>query len=664
MSRKNKSKSILHWLDWFSDSVYGWIRLCFLGRWMTAYQRVNGRMQGGDTGDRPLTGWRLRTVRAMERNPVTGAFRAVGQALFDMPMWVLGLFGLVYGASGLVTLAVYNFYLLSAHLGEMDLGGMMRYGVIGLVSAPLMASRRPLSETLYRCRLTRRVLIWLLGVPKDRFLRSVRPTWGGLPIILTAISLITGVGSALLVRFGWLSYIPAAWHPLLVPQLLLLLALSGMILAVPETGVVLSCCSMAFLWTRTEWSLWLLLTLIVATWIGYAVQLLQAHRTLRFDLLDRVVLLFGLALLFGGLVGYRTGIDSAWRAVVLFALLSLYFLIVNLMVTRIHVKRCWVGVCITSVLVTLSMLARYVDPAELSWLEAVWHKAGPVLSDGFASVVGWLSGGDAGEQVMLLVMTVPLICAFLLRSRRLLIQTGAVALLVTDLVLIVSSGSRGAFVAVLAGLLLLALLSHHRTLTVAVVATPALASVWLWSPLLPTSWTTVFRRLEDWMASWGGLYVGDYWDGIIKMIKTHPAGIGIGDGAFESLYLFFADTAARPTAGCGNLYLELLVTLGIPGLLLFGAVVFFFVQKTLTGVRYNGGSMDRVLLLGGLGGLFATLLLGVTRSIGNGVTVFFGFWVVLALISAYGNVIRIETETVQAHRMGTSDGQDFVGRVD
>ena len=593
------------------------------------------------------------------------ALRVAVQTLFDIPMWLIGLFGAVYGLSGLSGFLLYNVYLLSQRMGQMEIAGAVQYGLFVLLACPLFFSRRPLSETLYRCGITRVLLIWLLGVPKDRFLRAKRSSWRGLPVVTVVLALAAGIWSSQLSRFVVFQQISSAWYPLVVPLGLLLVTLIGMVITVPETGVVLSCTCMAFLWTDTQWSLWLLLAVIAVTWIGYVVQLLQAHRTLRFDVLDHMVLLFGVVILFGGAVGYRAGGDSMQRAAVLFALLSLYFPIVNLMVTRTHIKRCWVGVCITACFVAISMSARYIQAEELRWLELVWPRLGTVVADGFANTVHWLADGDPEWQSMFLVLCMPLLCAFFFRCRRLLWRVVIGLLFSATVVLIVASGSRGAFVAMVISLLLMCFMSHHRALAFGILALPVAGGVWLWSPLLPSAWRGIGRRLADWLSSWGGLYLDRYWDGIRQIIRTHPAGIGLRDGAFEALYPFFASSSDRPYSGSGSLYLDILITLGIPGLLIFGMTIFFFVQKSVTTLSRSGGSLDRLLILGGLTGVIGVLLFGAARSMGDGIMVYVGFWMVVALINAYGNVVETETAALAAHcmRRGKGQGHDFVGRI-
>ena len=93
-------------------------------------------------------------------------------------------------------------------------------------------------------------------------------------------------------------------------------------------------------------------------------------------------------------------------------------------------------------------------------------------------------------------------------------------------------------------------------------------------------------------------------------------------------------------------------------------IMFFFIQKSLTALRYGGGRTDRMMILGGMAGLLSVLLLGVTRSMGNNIVMFVGFWMILAILSTYVNVVVAETEALRSYNMSTVDGQDYVGRVD
>ena len=666
-----KSQGKKRWTPWsFMDLVsrwfYGLLRRSFLGRWLTAYGRIDGRMrsQDHDAGVRPLSGWRQRMVRVMEKSPLVRGLKIMVQALFDIPMSMIGLFGVTYGLAGAGGLLLYNIHLLRNNILDMELDGFLRYGLIVLLACPLLFSNTPLSRTLYRCKWTRMLLIWLLGVPKDRFFRPVRSMWRGLPVLMVVSAILTGGASSQMGRFSVFDGISVAWHPWLVPVTLFVVALLGMVITVPETGVVLSCCCMAFLWLHTDWALWLLLGLIGATWVGYLVQVLQAHRTLRFDLLDRVVLLFGVAVLLGGLAGYGAGWGSAQRAIVMSVLLSLYFPIVNLMVTRTHVKRCWVGACITAVLATLSMVAGYVYPAEREWTTAVLPQTGELLSNGFAGFLRYLTDGNASWHIVFLVMMVPLLLAFLIRSNRLLYQVALGGLILADITLILLSGSLGACAALLIALLIFCFVGHHRTLTVGVFVSPVFLAGWLVIPHLPDAWMQPYHRVVAWLTSWEGLYAERYQEGIFAIFSEHPFGIGMGEKAFEELYAALSQTGPAPTAGTGSLYLDILLGLGISGLLVFALMIVLFVQKSLTMLRYSGGRADRVLILGGLSGMAGLLILGFARSMGDSVALFFGFWMILAVLCAYENVVETETVALQVRSMETTNGQDYIGRID
>lgn len=661
-----KRRTPWYFLDLISQWFYGLLAKSFLGRALTAYHRIDGRMHGRDDGAgvRPLSGWKQRVVRVMEKSPIVRGLKVAVQALFDIPVSVIGLFGVTYGLAGAAGLLLYNIYLLSNNVLEMELSGFLRYGLIVLLSCPPLFSQKPLSNTLYRCKWTRMLLIWLLGVPKDRFFRPVRSMWSGLPILTAVLAILTGAGSSQLARFSIFDGIPVAYHPWLLPVTLLLLALVGMVITVPETGVVLSCCCLALLWLQTDWALWLLLGLIIVTWIGYVIQILQAHRTLRFDLMDRVVCLFGVAVLFGGFAGYGVGFASLQRAVVMTLLMSLYFPIVNLMVTRTHVKRCWVGVCITVLLATVSVMAGYVNPGELEWSTHLMPHVGEMLSDGFAGVVGYLADGQASWHVVFLVMMAPLLLAFLIRSNRLLYQVTLGGLMLADVTLVFLSGSRGAFVALMIALLVFCFVGHHRTLTVGIVASPFLIGAWVTVALLPETWTQPYHRLVEWLTSWNGFYADRYREGVWEIFKAHPFGIGLGENAFEDLYAALTHTEVQSTTGTGNLYLDILLGLGIVGLVVFVLVVILFVQKSLTTLRYSGGRADRVLILGGLCGMVGVLLLGFARSVSDSVTLFFAFWMIMAVLCAYENVVDTETVALRTRSMENADGQDYIGRIE
>jgi hypothetical protein len=113
---------------------------------------------------------------------------------------------------------------------------------------------------------------------------------------------------------------------------------------------------------------------------------------------------------------------------------------------------------------------------------------------------------------------------------------------------------------------------------------------------------------------------------------------------------------------CGNLYFELLLAYGWAGLILFAGTVFLFVQKSLTCLGHTTDRRDRAMILGGVISVVGALVFGTVRSFITSPRVFFTLTLVLALCSAYENILFDESDVLTARQAGTSTEEDRVFR--
>lgn len=146
------------------------------------------------------------------------------------------------------------------------------------------------------------------------------------------------------------------------------------------------------------------------------------------------------------------------------------------------------------------------------------------------------------------------------------------------------------------------------------------------------------------------------------MVWDHPAGIGIGDATFRAVYPAYAAPDLGAVTESGSLYFELLLSYGWAGLLLFAGVIFLFIQKSLTCLGHTADRRDRAMILGGVTSIVGALIFGTVRSFITSPRVFFTLTLVLALCSAYENLIFDESDVLTARQAGTPTEEDRVFR--
>ncbi|MBR5123584.1 MAG: O-antigen ligase family protein [Clostridia bacterium] len=641
MAKETRRRYLWDNLNRGTAKLYALISRSFLGRLLTGYRKADdalakGRRYPGRNRCTPMSPARLHLLSAVESGRLFSGARTLFHFLFRLPTALYGLFLLLYGAVGAALYFVLPY--LYAPLAP-DTEHLILSAVVAALALPAMMTKKTLAETLMTGRASRFLLIRLLGFPEDRIATNRTKVPFVLPYA-TVLLAIAAAGGALFV------------HPLLIPVLLLIVGLVGLIFAYPEAGVVASTLLLPAIWLNRN-ALYVLCVIILLTWLSYGVKLLFMHRTIRFGLLDTVVLLFGGLLLLSGFTGVVVNSDTIVRSVMLFICLSDYFLIVNLMTTRAYIRRCLAGVGLSVAVVTLLAYLRMISADGLAWLEG--SRAGNAIVSAAESGLHRASGLWVEHSELYLVVVFPWLYAYLCHTKRLLRRVAGLAFVGLDLLLVLMTDSISALFSVIIVTLIFFLLLSHKGLSTGLVALPAVGvGVWWVTYLYPVSdaMQTVLSRSRHFKEQ----LTGSLW----QMVKDHPAGVGVGETAFAAVYPTYAAPDLGAVTDSGSLYFELLIAYGWPGLLLFAALLFFFVQKSVTCLGHTADSRDRAMILGGVTSMAGVLIFGVVRSFMTAPRVFFTLMLVVSLCSAYENVLFDENDVLTARRAGTSTEEDRI----
>lgn len=639
MEKPNKIHKGVLWsrLNRWTAWVYTIIVHSFVGRVMLGYRKADRALRKDDVGRyscKPVSSARLRMAEAMENSRMLAALRWLFRCLLACPARAYGLFGLIYGLFGVV------FHLLLSS----SLSYLIMLGVIAVASIPLLATSNSMGSVLVGSWGIRVILVHLLGIPRDRLDIPKNPKLKGLPLVGILLGVL-GAGAALIV------------HPLVVPLIFPCLWFVGVLFADPEAGVVLSTLLLPAIWLNRQF---LLLTSVVVllTLISYGAKLLCLHRTFRSGLLDRVILILGLLMLVCGLTeaaGAMATTETRMSVLYLLVCLGDYFLIVNLMSSRAYIRRCLIGVGISVVLVTFLSYLHLIPVDSLSWMKA--SPAGKVIVTFAEECYAHLSELWVEHSELYLVLVFPWLYAYLVHAKRLVRKMAWLALIALDVMLVVTSGSVSAQFCVLGVTVLFFLLLDHKWFSVGIAALPlGLCGVWWITYLypLPDALRTILSRSRH--------YKAQLRESLWQMVLDHPAGIGIGEEAFAQVYPAYAAPDLEAVTDSGSLFFEILLSYGWVGLLLFGAVLFLFLQKSMTCLRYTAAAKDRAMILGGAVSLIGAVVFGSVRSFITSPRVFFTILLVVALCSAYENVVFDEYDTQDAEWRGSVQAENRVYR--
>lgn len=637
--RKRKNNLLWDGLNRGTSRLYGILAGSFLGRALTAYRKADdqlakGRRYPGRHRCTPMSPARLHVLRTVESSYLFGGLRGLFSLLLRCPTAYYGLFGLFYGLMGVL---LYFVMPLVTDALVLPFSHAVISAVIAVLSFPLTLTAKPLAVSVERSAVCRLIFLRFLGIPRDR----LQIEYNKAPRLGYYIVCFLGLAGAVGAMFI---------SPLLLPLLLLAMGLLGMIFTYPETGVVLFTVMLPAVWLDKQF-LMVTVVLILLTWCSYAVKLLFLHRTMRFGLLDRVMLLFGILAVALDVVRGPASAETVWQSVCLSVCLSSYFLIVNLMTTREYIRRSLVGVGVSVVVVTLLSYFRNIPIDSLAWLEG--SRAGDFIIARFRSGVEHLSGLWVEHSELYLVLAFPWLYAYMLHTKRLFRKIMGALFIALDLLLVFMTGSVSALFCIAGVTVLFLLLLGHKWLSAGIVALPVVGCGLYWfTYLYPVSDAiqTILSRSR--------LYKSQLADSLWQMVGDHPGGIGIGDEAFAAVYPSYAAPDLGAVTDSGSLFFEVLLGYGWVGLLLGLVIVFLFLQKSLTCLRCAVVTKDKAMILGGVTSILGMVVFGSVRSFITSPRVFFTVVLVVALCSSYENVLFDENDVREAEWMGSSQGED------
>ena len=199
---------------------------------MTSYRREETHAETA-ARSKSASHTRGRLVGAVESSVLIRGFRAVFGGLFDCPTACYGVFGILYGLFSIL------FTRIGFHAWVRDRGSLIFSVLAAVLSIPLLFSKRSLSESLGYSTVVRRLLVGFLGIPRDRLTHIVRrypPHRKPLAMLLAGVLGICASVASLVI---------SSW---IIPLIFLAVSLLGMIIAYPETGVVLFTLMLPLLW--------------------------------------------------------------------------------------------------------------------------------------------------------------------------------------------------------------------------------------------------------------------------------------------------------------------------------------------------------------------------------------------------------------------------------
>ncbi len=621
---KGRKSLILTWLHRFSAFLYAWILNSAIGRYLTGYRKTSEALEDGNLHrifhsrkkrSERVTFRARRGIAAMLENSIfCRAFTSLEHMLLRASINSYGIFFLFFGCYSIVAYYVsLGFSLRVPDPIELFVGGLMV-----LASLPLFASTRSLAHTLRTGNLMRMFIFRMLGVAEERFHSY---TEKGKEQYLVSIF------AALL--FGSLTFRVPVY---VILGGLGLLLMTRMILRDPEVGMLLSVawCPFTVLFDRPTMAL---AVVVGMTLFSFLIKVLCGKRSFRWELTDGVLLLFMLLYLLGGVIS-RGGQASFKSALTYVLLLSIYFIVSNLVRSKESVKRICGALLLSGTAVALYGLWQYFfAQIEIAYVDL------SLFSDlGGRAYSTWENPNMLAEYLALLL---PLAMARMLCSKRPLHGFGHTVCFFLTAICLIITWSRGAWLGALISLLLLILCMSHRSLSFLILAALP-AGVLL--PMLPERVLRRFLSIGN-FADTSVRYRLHLWEGIGRMLQDHwLGGVGVGEVAFRRVYADYALPGIETAMHSHSLYLQILCQLGVVGLIVFALLLLTWLRRALEFYRYSELRETKLTVLGGVAAVAALLVMGLFDDVFYNYRIFFLFFAMMGLVTAG---VRVGEEDAQ-----------------
>ena len=629
-SKKNKfvgiasTSFLISVLDRLGNFIYDSLINGFFGKLFTSYSKLQDKFHKGLFGRILFGNHRVRKIFRKTRRFLSGTFessffvtlcRKISQYFCSVPLHFYGNFSLFFG---IYTIVVYLVKMFLFSTADANSDYLIIGATLTLCAIPMLFCRYSLAHSLKKSFICKMIFQDAFGFSNETFEDK-----GGK---------IKGRGNYMLLLGLLAGTMTFFVNPLVIISVIGALVLIGLIAASPEIGVLLTIVTLPFLSLSTNPTV-LLCGLVGITSTFYILKLIRGKRVFRLELLDAFVLLFGIMIFASSFfsAGGEASLDASLVGV---SLLLGYFLVVNLMRTERWVKRCIIGLISSAAIVSfIGIFEYFFGESSSKWLDA------SLFSDIKLRVVSLFENPNVLSTFIVIVFPFVLAAFHVTKNanEKVLLTIVGAALVVCT----VFTWSRGSWLAMIASALVFFIIYNRKTFRVfgaALIFIPALPII------LPQN--IMARLLSITNLSDSSISYRIYtWKGTLEAIKAHFfSGIGFGTEAFQNVYPRYSYSGIEAAEHSHSLFLQIFISLGIIGLLLFGIILFLSFQKFFEYVKKPENKSSKIYMIAVIASLVAAIIMGIFDYIWYNYRVLYIFWIVIALGCAFVRVGNYEIE--------------------
>ncbi len=559
---------------------------------------------------------------------------ALSQRLQTMPLKIYGMFFASFGIYTIIIYLLKTFALLFDSVAISDLWGGV---IICAISIPMLFSTRCLAKAMGESRLMRPILTGIFGISPVSFEKS------SVEVRYHSISVIAGI------VFGALTFFVS---PFYVLTGIATVAVLWLLMSYPEAGVVISLAMVPFMGMVEHPSL-TLAVMVMLTLFSYGIKLLRGKRIISFEIIDLFVFFFCIVIALSGITpGGHSGVKEA---LVSAGLMLIYFLVSNLVRSRTWIN-ITLALCIASATIT-----SFIGIAEFIWGFA---KLDWIDSSMFSGITGRATSVFENPNVLssYLILIIPVTIAVCIyhKKRNVKLLCAICAAIMTWCVVL--TWSRGAWLGLAVSVfLLLVSASAKNLLLLPPAASALLIASWAFPDTFGARVGNIFTVVDS-----SNHYRVSIWRGVGNMLRESWAcGIGAGELNFRAAYINFASFGIENAPHAHSLYLQLLIQVGVMGLVfLFGALLLSAQKVYSHNLDSRADKSTGLIAVGCFCGVAAMLVFGLFDYTWYNYRILFTFWAFLGLASAAVNVgredIRLNETATTAHSTTTGECAELV----
>lgn len=626
VQQEKRRSLIITFLNRFAAFIYSLFAETWIGRKIAGNDKIYessyvGKFLSGDKklSDKARTRKR-RISEVLEDGIAARCIRKISNALAIMSVNIYGMFFMAYGVSSTIVYFI-SVYVITRQ-SDMTIARLFTCITIAVVSIPLLASNKSVSELFGSGRLSYKIAVKYFRIPKEKL--SPKEKLGGTGAML--VSALIGV------ILGALSFYVS---PAVVLCIFLVFNVVFLIHAMPEIGVLLSVLAIPFM-QYLAFSKLILISLILVTLISFIIKVLKGNRSFHISAPGLMVVLYCIATVISSSfspMGAAPFFNSLVSSVVV---IGGYFLGSNLTrkqnIRDIAIKTLTVSLVVIAILQFWNMYYMSISSGIEYSLNFEYRSI--ISNAGFEPTYNIRLPG------LLASMLSPLLIAQCFKQKRVY---NVVALMLCFIPVVLSIAFYGTFEVMLAlffGIALYLVLYSHKTLTAIILLTVPFAIAAMLLPFalrffgiesIPTFSEAVDLIFPNNGEVWGerSSVIKDAW----AMIRDgHMSGIGVGEDVFLRMLAPYASITSENASDAGTMYIQVICESGMLGFLIFFSFVFLLCRDSFKYVMRGSDKNERNVTLALLCGFVTAVLLGSVSCIYSDLQMKFLFWLCAGML--------------------------------